>query len=158
MADIKIAYASSTALTISLASIADNGARECDHVNNESNLYMDILVQLEIKLATGTPGGEEAIYIWAYGAENAGDFTDNATGSDAAITLRDPHNFKLVGIINTPDSGGLTYKSNPMSISQAFGGILPREWGIVVENKTSVTFSSTEGDHSKHFTGVYYTG
>jgi len=157
MADIKLAYGSSTAITCTLASLADNTARECTAVDNTSNLYMDALVRLHIKLQTGTPANEMAVYVYAYGSEDGTNYTDNATGSDAAVTLRAPTNLKLVGVISCPTAGGLTYKSHPISIASAFGGILPRKWGVVVENQTAVAFSATEGDHDKDYTGVYAT-
>lgn len=157
MADIKTAFGASTNLTLTLASLASGSARESTSVDNTSNLFLDALISLDIKLATGTPASDKAIYVYAYGSEDGTNYTDNATGSDAAITLRSPTNLKLIGVISTPDSGGLTYKSHPMSMAAAFGGILPRRWGIVVENKTGLAFSSTEGDHAKRHTGVYAT-
>lgn len=158
MADIKQAFGTSIAITITLASLADNAARESTVIDNGSDLFLDVIVQLTCQLQAGSPANEKAIYIWAYGSEDGTDYTDNATGSDAAVTLRAPHNFKLIGVINCPDAGGLAYKSHPMSIAQAFGGVMPRKWGIVVENQTGITFHATEGNHDKHYSGIYATG
>lgn len=157
MANVKLEFGTSTALTITLASLAQAAARESTVVDNTSNKFLDAIVNVNIKLQTGTPGSDKCVYIYAYGSEDGTNYTDNATGSDAAVTMRAPTNLKLIGVISTPDSGGLTYKSGPMSVASAFGGILPRKWGIVVENKSNVTFSATEGDHSKTYTGVYQT-
>jgi hypothetical protein len=44
-----------------------------------------------------------------------------------------------------------------MSVAAAFGGILPRKWGIVVRNYTGFALSATEGDMSYTYTGTYYT-
>ena len=60
-------------------------------------------------------------------------------------------------MINTPDSGGLTYKSVIPSVAQFFGGVLPPKWGFVIENKTNIALSATEGDHAKEYKGVYST-
>ena len=126
-------------------------------VDNTGNLFVDVLVQLKIKLVTGTPSGEKAIYFYAYGSEDGTDLTDNASGLDAIITLRLPTNLHYLGILYTPDAGGLSYISHPMSLMRAFGGFgLPRKWGIVVVNNTGISFSSTEGDHRKAYTGVYF--
>jgi hypothetical protein len=159
MADIKLAYATSANLTCSLASLASSATagRESTAIDNSSNLYIDALVQLKIQLQTGTPANDKAIYVYAYGSEDGTTYTDNATGSDAAITLRDPSNMRLIGVIPCPDSGGVVYESQPMSVAAAFGGILPREWGIVVRNYTNVTLHATEGNHAKKYTGVYHT-
>ena len=158
MADIKIKYGTSTGMTITLASLASSAtaARESTAIDNTSNLYDDALVYVSCKLQSGSPANDKAIYIFAYGSEDGTNYTDNATGSDAAVTMRDPTNLRLIGIISTPDSGALTYKGGPFSVAQAFGGLMPRKWGIVVRNYTGVTFDATEGNHTKTYTGIHY--
>jgi len=156
MADLKQAFGASTAITITLASLASASARQSAVVDNASNLFLDVMVNLSVKLASGSPGGERTVYVYVYGSEDGTSYTDNATGSDAAITMRSPTNLRPLGIINTPDSGALTYKSGPMSVAAAFGGVIPRKWGIVVVNNTGLALSATEGDHAKTYTGVYY--
>lgn len=158
MADLKIKFGTSTALAVTFASLASSATagRESTVVDNTTNLFVDALVYLKIKLQTGTPANDKCVYVYAYGSEDGTNYTDNATGSDAAITLRDPTNLRLIGVIAMPDSGGLTYKSNPMSVAGAFGGLMPRKWGIVIRNYTGVTLSATEGDHAYTFTGIQY--
>lgn len=153
----KITYATSAAITCTLASLAQAAAREGTAIDNTSNLYLDVLVYVAIKLQAGTPGSDKQVIIYAYGSEDGTNYTDNATGSDAAITLRSPTNLRVIGVISTPDAGALTYKSNPMSVATAFGGLMPRKWGIAVENRTNITFSATEGDHTKSYTGITLT-
>jgi hypothetical protein len=154
MADFKNKYATSTALTITLASLANAAARESQAVDNGTTLYLDAIVYLSCKLATGTPASDKAIYVYAYGSEDGTNYGDNATGANASLTMRSPTNLRLIGVIATPDSGALTYKSQPMSVAAAFGGVMPRKWGIVVENKTNLALDSTEANHTKTFTGV----
>ena len=159
MADIKTAYGTSTALTISLASLASalDAGRESTAVDNGTNLFIDALVQVKIKLQAGTPAADRAVYVYAYGSEDGTIYTDNATGTDANITLTNPPNMPLVSVIAIPDAGGLTYESQPFSIAKAFDWILPRKWGLVVRNNTNVAFSATGGDHTAKYTGVYFT-
>jgi len=159
MTDIKTAYGTSTALTISLASLASSldAGRESTAVDNTSNLFIDAMVQVKIALQAGTPAVDKAVYVYAYGSEDGTTYTDNATGTDANITLRNPPVAKLIGIIPCPDLGGLTYESNPMSVAKAFDWILPRKWGVIVRNNTNVTFSVTAGDHAVKYTGQYFT-
>lgn len=157
MADNKIAYGTSTAITCTLASLADNAARECTAVDNGTNKYLDAIVYLACKLQTGTPANEKFIAVWFYGSEDGTNYTDNASGSDAALTMRASTNLRGPHIIAAPDSGGLTYKTVIGSVAAFFGGVLPRKWGFVVENQTGVTLSATEGDHAKTYTGVYAT-
>ena len=153
MTVVREKFDASAAFTITLASLTNNSARESTAVDNTSALYLDALVRLQIKLQAGSPSG--TINIYAYGSEDGSNYGDNATGSDAAVTMRSPTNLVLIGVINTPTSGALTYKSQPMTVARAFGGVLPRKWGIVVENKCGITFDATEGNHAKAYTGIY---
>lgn len=157
MADINIKFASATSITCTLASLTDGSARECTSVDNATNLYVDAMVRLHVKLATGTPSGEKSVYVWFYASADGTNFTDNATGSDAAVTMRSPTNLFGPFVIRTPDSGALTYKAVIPSVASFFGGILPVEWGFVVENQSGVTFDSTEGNHAKEYVGIEYT-
>lgn len=155
MADIKQKYGTSNqAITCTLASLANNAARASTYVDNATNLFMDALVSINIK--TGASGTVSTGYVnvYAYGTSDGGtNYTENATGSDAAITLVSPTNLKLIGIINCV-ANATTYKSGPFSVAQAFGGQLPERWGIVIENKTGGAFDSTEGNHIKVYQGV----
>lgn len=155
--NIKRAFASPASITCTLASLASTSARESNSVDNTTNLYLDAMLRLDIKLQTGTPGLDKAISVWFAGSEDGTNFTDNATGSDAAISIRTPTNLRGPFIINTPDSGGLTYKAVIPSVASFFGGVLPKKWNFVVLNRTNIAFSSTEGDHTKEYSGVYLT-
>ncbi len=157
MADLKVAYGTSTALTITLNSKASSATagQESTVVDNGTNKFLDALVQVTVKLATGTPANDKAVYVYAYGSEDGSTYTDNVTGSDASVTMRDPTNLVLIGVIPTPDSGGLTYEGKPMSVAQAFGGVLPRKWGIVVRNYSGVALDSS--GNSATYTGIYAT-
>ena len=156
-ADVKQAFGSSTGQTQTLASLAQAAAREGTSVDNATNLFLDVFDYHACALQTGTPASDKAIYIYVYGSEDGTNYTDNATGTDAAVTLRSPTNLKLINVIATPDAGALTYKSHPASVAAAFGGVMPRKWGSVVENKTNLTLSATEGSHTKTYSGVFTT-
>lgn len=157
MANLKIEFAASTSITVTLASLATGSARECAVIDNSTNKYSDAMVYLALKLQTGTPASDKSIYVWFYGSEDGTNYTDNASGSDAALTMRSPTNLRGPFVISIPDSGGLTYKAVIGSVAAFFGGVLPRKWGLVVQNQTNVTFSATEGDHAKSYTGIYAT-
>jgi len=157
MAERKLKFASSAAVTITLASLAQAAARECTAIDNSNNLYLDAVLYLAIPLQAGTPGSDKAIYVWFYGSEDGTNYTDNATGSDAAVTLRSPTNLRGPFVIATPDSGALTYKAVIGSVAAFFGGVLPRKWGFVVQNMTNLTFNATEGSLIKTYTGITET-
>src|SRR5215831_4194190 len=150
-ANVKEAFGTSTSITCNIASLANGSGRECTAVDNSSNLYMDAFLRLHIKLQTGTPSGDKAIWVYAYGSEDGTNYTDNATGSDAALTFRVPSNLKPLALIAMPDSGALTYKSHPIAMAAAFNGILPRKWGFAIYNGTGIALDATEGNHVKAY-------
>ena len=158
MANVKAEFGTSTALTITLNSLAASttAGRESTAVDNSSNKYIDALVTVICQLATGTPASELGIYVYAYGSEDGTNYQDNATGSDAALTFRSPTNMVLLGRIETPAAvtGGATFKG-VFAVAQAFGGILPRKWGIVVKNSSNLALHTS--GNSASYTGIYYT-
>jgi hypothetical protein len=159
MADIKAKYgAAGQAITITLAGLAQNAARASAAISNETDLFLDVLVQLKIQLGTGTLGSDKAIYVYAYGTAE-GDPVDvwgdtDLDGTDKAITMDDPTNLRLIGVMNARASAEVI-ESAPMSLAAAFGGLLPRKWGIVVYNRTNIAFDGTEANHKKLYQGLY---
>ena len=129
--------------------LANNGARESTVVDNTSDLFQDVLVQIQIKSGASATSTSGLVNVYAYGTVDGGTtYPDNVTGSDAAITLVVPTNLRLIGQLNVV-ANSTTYKSMPMSVAAAFGGIMPAKWGIVIENKTSGVLDTTEGTHKK---------
>lgn len=145
-------------VTITLASLANNAAREAASQSNTSALYLDVLFMLVIKTGAGAVGGDQLVNIYAAGSVDGGTtWPDTVTGSDAAITLNSPTQLKLIGSIQVTASA-TTYKSEPMSIAAAFGGILPEKWSIIVENKTGASLDTTEANFKKLFQGILAQG
>lgn len=157
MADLKAKYGTGgQTITITLASLANNGARESTVIDNSSNLFVDALVQLQIRTGSSGVSATGSVNIYAYATVDGGTtYTDPATGSNAGVTLpaADLRNVKLIGVMYLI-ANSTTYKSAPLSVAQAFGGILPEKWGIIIENKTGAALSGTEGDHAKLYQGV----
>lgn len=147
--------AASAAMTITLASLANGAARASAEVSNVTNQYRDALVHVRVTLAAGTPANELRLNVYAYGSEDGSHYQDQATGADIAVVMRTPSNLSLIGIIETPAAGGLTYVSAPMSVAQAFGWVLPRKWGIVVHNLSGLALAVTGNGAS--YSGVFQT-
>ncbi len=145
-------YGSVQNITITLANLADAAARQSVSVDNAVNLFLDAMVSIAIQLAAGAPAGDKKIEVYAYGSVDGSTFTDNASGSDAAITLRVPTNLQLLGTIECPDAGGLTYKGIFPSVATAFNGLLPYKWGIVIVNRTGLAFAAT--GHTTQYRGI----
>ncbi len=146
-------------LTCSLApggtGLANNGARESTAVDNTSDLFQEVLVQIQIKSGASGTAATGVINVYAYGTvDNGTTYPDNVTGTDAAITLVSPTELVLIGQLNVV-ANATTYKSEPFSVSAAFGGIMPAKWGIVIENKTGGALDTTESNHKKLYQGIY---
>lgn len=154
MATTKTSYGSATAVTITVNSLANGSARESTAIDNTSNVYLDAMLYVALKLTAGSPSGGLDVYL--YGSADGTNYDDNATGSDAAITLRTNPNFMLLGRIQTATAGALTWKKSFMSIAAAFGGVLPRKWGVIIVNNSGFALDSSgnsitySGIHAQH--------
>lgn len=155
MANIKEVFGTSTAITITLNNLASSATagREATAVDNTANLYLDALVTVILAIGAGTIANDQCAYIYAAGSEDGTNYTDNATGSDAAITPNVPTNLKLIAVVAMPTQS-LTYKV-VFSIAAAFGGILPRKWSIIVRNYCGIALSAS--GNSASYSGVYAT-
>ncbi len=155
MPNVKLEFGTSTAITITLANLASSATagRESTVVDNSANKFLDALVTVILNVITGVIVNDKAAYIWVYGSEDGTIYTDNATGTDAAITPEDPTCLRLVQVIPIPTS--LKAYEVVFSIAQAFGGVLPRKWGIVVRNYCGLALAATGSSAS--YSGIYET-
>ncbi len=141
MATTSVLYGAATAITISAATLASGAARESAAVDNTANKYDDALVQLSFTIGSGAPSGQQAVNVYASSSYDGTTWSDNATGTDSAITLRSPTNLRLIGVIPTP-TASVTYVSELLSVAAAFGGTLPPHWSIIVDNETGDAFTA----------------
>ena len=151
--DLLSKYAAAATLTITLASLASGAYRQSAVVDNESNLYVDGLLGGKIRLGTSPTVGN--IKIWLYGSWDGSTYTAGCTGADAAfIPAGEDAQLLLVSTIVTNTTTGHDYEFGPIDVAQAFGFIMPRKWGLVVQNNTGVALDATAGNHVIKFTGV----
>lgn len=153
-----IGHLATTNFAITLASLATGSSRESTAISAlvGGTTYDDVMLQLSLGVATPTTAGDKAINIWFYGSADGTNFITPATGADAAITIGTNHNLKGPFILGVA-VGTLQYKFNIPSVAQYFGGIMPKKWGIVVENQTNGALNATETQFDKWFTPVFYT-
>lgn len=143
MATVKPSYAASADITpAALASLAATAACQTAAQDNSTNLYLDALVQVKLVMGGTGPANDKVAYVYAFASGDEGTtYGDATTGSAGAITLNSPTQLRLIGVVNMP-TASLTYESDPMSVAAAYGGVLPRNWGIVVQNSSSVLAAS----------------
>lgn len=152
-------YAAAATLTHSLASLASDtnlvAGRASTAVDNTTVDAIDCLVGG--KVTTGTsPTADRQIEVWAYGSYDGTSFSGGATGSDANLTPQNKTLLKLLTVIPTSNVSNKTYTWGPISIAQAFGGVVPPEWGIFIVHNTGVALHATAGNHEVKYTPIKF--
>lgn len=161
MTTASVAYGASTAMTITLTSLASSSTlvagRESTAVDNTSTLAVDYLVGGKIRAGAGTPIAGQ-IEVWAAGSYDGTTFTGIVGTGDAALTLTNEKPLmSLLQVIPVDTTASHTYEFGPKSIAQAFGGVVPKKWGIFVTHNSSATLSATAADHEIKYTAINYT-
>jgi len=143
--NVKPKFGTSTALTITLASLASSTAgvgRQCTLVDNTTNRYD--LIHLFGQITTGTsPTDGKTIYLYAIRGDGTRR-TDGAGASDAGMTRMTA---RLLKTIPTDDTSEQGYEFDCLLASPG------PEWGICVVQDTEVALNATGTNHY-----VYYVG
>lgn len=157
-----IKYAASASITCTLASLTSSTTvgRGSAVIDNTSNLYADVMVTLGIMTSAGTQAAvDKACYIYLYGSEDGVVYNGSsaeAEGSDASLTFDSPTNLRGPYVLSCPSSS-TTYRLVIGSVASSFGGVMPRKWGVVVQNYSGLLLNATESNHQKTYTGITYT-
>ena len=152
MTTTKIAYAAAATITCSMASKTTTQGRRSAAVDNSTNLYDDVLVHVSLK--SGTAGTTPSFAVYAYASGDDGTTYETGGSTDADWnTLRGDE--KLLGVVAAPSS--TTVYTGVFSVARVYGGIMPRNWGIIIVQTAMGTLSATEGDHIKKYQGITYT-
>ena len=158
-------YGSTTALTCTsfnslTASTTTGVAASGPATTSTTNNIVDAMVTVTITVGAHTPSASTNILIWAYGSEDGTTYSGAQSGSiesfgtDSAETIDvDGNNMVFIGSIHC-HTASIQYTSKPMSIASAFGGIMPRKWGVVIQNQTGTTLAAS--GHSVDYTEIYY--
>lgn len=167
MADIKLAYGGEQTMTVtnlhSLASSATAGWTS-DYVDNTSNLYEDILLQVCLDPANTAPANDKAFYIFVYGGNNSSDLS--VTGASSSGTPGTQGALTFPNITTTTILLPIAYtmfygvadtviKSNPFTIAGCFGGIVPPYWGVALLNYSGAALAAS--GNTVKWRGIYRT-
>lgn len=163
MSTSSVSYGASTAMTITLTSLASSSTllagRESTAVDNTGTLAIDYLVggKTTTAAAAATPLAGQIEY-WAYGSYDGTTYSGGATGSDAGLTFAsEKTNLRLLYIQPTDTTAAHVYEWGPYSIAQAFGGVVPKKWGIYITHNTSAALHITATNHEVKYTAVNFT-
>jgi len=162
--DQKIEYAASSALTVTLASLAQSTTflvgRESTVWDNTTNKYLDLL--LGGKITTGTsPTVDKEIRIYCYASIEDDVYPTDFTGADAAVTIasaaeRDSA-IILAKVIKVTATSDVPYEFGPLSIAAMYGGVLPKKGGIFVTHDTGANLNGTAANQDISITPIYAT-
>lgn len=162
--DIKTAYGSSSALTITLASLASDtnllAGAESDAVDNTSNKYLDYLLSGKVTTGTG-PTDVKEIRVYVVGCMDDTTWPDvfDGTGSAETVTsagIRDSC-CVLAKTIQTNNTSDRTYPFGPISVAGLFGGNVPKKFVVFIMHNTVQNLNSTAGNHAVYITPIYET-
>jgi hypothetical protein len=164
MADIRQAYGTASDATITLASLPSDtnllAGRETSAVDNTSTLALNYLASG--KITTGTsPTASRQIEVWAVGSWDGTNWPDVFDGTESAETITSADIkasvCRLLGVMATSSTSNVTYYFGPMSVADAFGGVVPPKFVIFVVHNTGVALNATAGNHQIRLQPVYET-
>lgn len=141
----------------SIASLATGSTRESDIIDNSSQKYLDRLVTLTFTLLSGAPTTNGPyVNLWANGSNDgtlwpiiqlSSGAPFSTGGNDAAVgALGVPANLRFLGAFGlqtTTTNAERTFRTQPFSVAQAFGGVLPPKFSILIENQTGLALSTS---------------
>lgn len=161
MATATPVYGTSTAMTITLASLASDTnllvGRESTALDQASLDAIDVF--LGGKITTGTsPTASRVIEVWVYATWDGTEYTGACTGSDAGktVTAESKVSMKLAASIPTNSTSDTAYTWVAYRSLGAMFGVVPPKFGIFVVHNTGVNLNSTSGNHEAYYTTVKY--
>lgn len=154
MATTTVTHAAAGSITLTTTSITNGSYRQSTVIDNDTNGYLDAQVGGILTMGT-TPTADSTCSIYAYASYDGTNYTAGCSGSDAAYTADGEESLlKLLETVTVDTTTDQEYVWGPVSVAQAFGGILPVKWGIVFKNDSGVTTNVTGTNNECQFTGI----
>lgn len=156
-----LTYGTVANMTITMVSIPPSGYWQSLPVENSVSA-LDVLVGGAIQVAAAT-SIDGAIEFYAYGSYDASAYTAGVNGTNTSITWGTHGNTGVDGYQDLPYLGRTAVDATdvsdtkyfgPFSIASAFGGVLPRRWGLVVRNNQTTPTHGTGGGNHVQYTPV----
>lgn len=161
----KLAYASSAAVTITLASLASSASstsagRASAEIDNTTNLYEDYWLSGKITVGT-TPTANTRIEVWVIPIKADAVYHDVFGGTDVAETPTSRVMLEAYGKLHatmdvdaTTSDRGYEFSG---SVAATCQGYLPPKFQVFVTHNTAVALNATGGNHVIDVKGRYST-
>ena len=140
------AFTGPSTLTFTLNGLSNGATQYSTSVSSTSTAthFLDALVTASCFVATA-PTSDQAVYFFVYGTVDGGTtFTDNVTGTDGVLTTG-RRNARSLGVLSMTSPNVVT-RGGPWSVAQAFGGVLPQQWGVIAVNSTGTYLSNANNN------------
>jgi hypothetical protein len=164
-ANVKLAYAASAAMTITLASLASSSTflvgQESTAIVNTTDLYVDGRVTVKITTSATAPTVDTEIRV--YGVQPLDDtptWPDTMTGTNAGRTVTSAYildsAFILLGATAVSAATAVGYPIRTLTLAEAFG-FVPKRFSVYVAHNTGQALHATAGNHALTYIGAYLT-
>lgn len=132
---------SSTALTISLASIGAAAGRLSTQVDNSTTAAERVQIVAKIESGTApTAGGTYRFYLVRYD-NNGTPYASEGLGTSDAAVATEPSNAQFIGSIVVTNSGNAFFYGDFIVENPGY------KWGVVFWNGTDQALNATGGNH-----------
>lgn len=165
MADLKIAYGASAALTqTNLDGLAASSTWvagwESDAIDNSSNKYVDYIITAKLQVeSAGLAAGEIRMYLVAELDDST--WPDVFDGTESAETVTDTEVRDAIcrpaAASTTDTTASRVYYLHCPSVAAVFGGVCPRKFVVFITQSTTTTLETTGDPNQVYVKGVYYT-
>jgi len=164
MATAKTNYASSSNISISLASLASDtnllAGVESAAIDNIVDGRRDFWISGRVTTGT-SPTASRQIEVWAVGSIDGTLWPDvfDGTGSAETISLAGVKASicRFVANMATTSTSDEDYYFGPVLLSSVFGGDIPPKFVIFVTHNTAVNLNGAAGNHYIRITPVFDT-
>lgn len=137
MGSITTVVGTRTSLTVTgIGTLASATYVASSAYNAGTNDPIDVLIEIEAA-TTNTPAGNKQVVVFAQGSL---DGTNFESGPTSGTTTTDEPDLTFVGVV--PMNAASTTHRKIFSLAQAFGGVLPLQFKIVLKNDLGVALTS----------------
>lgn len=162
MTTSSISYVAAAAFTITLTGLTSSSTllagRESTAVDNSTELAIDYIIGGKFKTGATATLSNSQIEVWGYASYDGTTYSGGATGSDAALTFAsEKTQLRLLERIICDTTAGHVYEWCSGSFANAFGGVMPKKFGVWVVHNTSPALDATAASHEIKYAAVHYT-
>lgn len=150
MTTVSQVFGTTQAFTLNSTSFAQAVVITSDAIDISalSPIPLDILITVKCTFPNSTMGAQKAVNCFISASEDGTVYDDNdqySGSNNTQTTLRSPTNFKgpvsLAATINVVSA--ITF-----SLRQLFGGVLPRKFGLILENQCNQTITTKSASYT----------